>query len=351
MSAWISLVIFVEIIIIIVPCFSITLDCHQAKDIHSFITSNPLLKSLFNTISIGNCQDFTLNLSKPLPMPISSLQLVNMTNLSFELDTVSLNDIHEIVIIQSYIVGNAVFVSTGGTRITVENSVFQDDVLFHQIQKKGSVASEILFVSETVFKGNMDIVIKVSNETTKDFGKVSGYIYFSEADELNDQTINDTAIEASTSTNANKDTLKNDNSEDIVSQTDYNTISLLENIFQNQPNIYTEKVNPIFIRNIFNIKKESTIGTIIAPGSVNITNNTFQEDIQVKFASVEYINIEKQIDKIEPFFDILFDEVGDKIIYGNRYVMKYVQFNRIFNKYLFHYRYGSEIFTFETPGI
>ena len=87
MSAWISLVIFVEILIIIVPCFSITIDCHQAKDIHSFITSNPLLKSLFNTISIGNCQDFTLNLSKPLPMPISSLQLVNMTNLSLQLET------------------------------------------------------------------------------------------------------------------------------------------------------------------------------------------------------------------------------------------------------------------------
>ena len=278
-------------------------------------------------------------------MPISSLQLVNMTNLSLQLDTVFLNDIHEIVIIQSYIVGNTVFVSTGGTRITVENSVFQDDVLFHQIQKKGSLASEILFVSETVFKGKMEIVIKMSNETIEDLGKVSGYIYFSEADELNDKTINDTAIEASTSSNADKDTLKNDNSEDIVSQTDYNTISLLENIFKKQPNIYTEKVNAIFTRNIFKVKKESTIGTIIAPGSVNITNNTFQEDIQVKFASAEYINIEKQIDKIEPFFDILFDEVGDKIIYGNRYVMKYVQFNRIFNKYLFHYRYGSEIFT------
>ena len=327
MSVWISLVIFVEILVSIVPCFSITLDCHQANDIHSFLNSSHLLQTFINTITVENCQDFTLNLSPPLPIPISSLQLVNITNLSLEMDAESLNDIHEIVIIRSYIAGNAVFVSTEGTRITVENSVFQDDVLFHQIQKKGSVASEILFVSETVFKGKMDIVIKLSN--------------FSEADELNEQTINDTAKDASTSTNANKDIL----------QTDYNTISLLENIFLNKPKIYTEKVNAIFTRNTFKVNKESTIGTIIAPGFINITNDIFQEEMQVKFASVEYINIEKQIHKIEPFFVILFEEVGDKIIYGNRYVMKYVQFNRIISKYLFHYRYGSEIFTFETHEI
>ena len=217
MYVWISLVIFVELLISIVPCLSITLDCHLANDIHSFITASPLLQTFINTITIENCQDFTLNLKKPLPMPISSLQLVNMTNLSLQLDTVPLKDIHEIVIIRSYIVGNAVFVSTEDTRITVENSVFQDDVLFHLIQKKESVASEILFVSETLFKGKMDIVMKLSNETTEDFR---------EEDELNDQTINDTAIEASTSTNANKDTLKNDNSEGIVSQPNNPTSTL-----------------------------------------------------------------------------------------------------------------------------
>ena len=45
------------ILVNIVPSLSITLDCHQANDIHSFITSSPLLQTFFHTITIEN---FTL---------------------------------------------------------------------------------------------------------------------------------------------------------------------------------------------------------------------------------------------------------------------------------------------------
>ena len=55
-----------------------------------------------------------------------------------------------------------------------------------------------------------------------------------------------------------------------------------------------ENVNVIIHRKTFNTREVSTIGAIIAPANVNITNNIFEEEDEVKFASREYLIVRRR---------------------------------------------------------
>ena len=135
-----------------------------------------------------------------------------------------------------------------------------------------------------------------------------------------------------------------DVSERNHTQHDYNTMSLIDNIFQNQVTMYTEHVNAVIARNTFKVKEESNIGAIVDSGFVNITNNTFEENKQVKFASTEYLDVIKGVDKTEVLFDINADKSAFKIIEGNRFIVNYVNLNKFVSKFLYFERSirGSE---------
>ena len=281
----------------IVPCLSITINCDQANHLNSFITNSPILVAVSRTIRIENCQNFTLNISSPLPVPMISLQLVNITNLSLELDTMSLTNIKEVVLVNSSIVGEALFVLRESAKITFDNCIFQDNVLIHYSLRQAMLPSTILKIMKSLFIGQMDIFIfNLGNELNE-------YIY------------------------------KKENIAKI--DTNCTNIQLFNNRFLKQSTIFTENVNVVIKRNVFRVEDIKIIGTIVRPEAVIIIDNTFEENKQVKFASDEYLDDVKGVDKADVLFDILAKKSASKVVEGNKYIVNYVKLNKYVQNSLF----------------
>ena len=86
---------------------------------------------------------------------------------------------------------------------------------------------------------------------------------------------------------------------------------------------------------IFRVEEIKIIGIIVRPEAVKIIDNTFEENKPVKFASDEYLDVVKGVDKAAVLFDILAKKSASKIVEGNRYIVNYVKLNKYVQNSLF----------------
>ena len=251
------------------PGLDLTLDCAEARHITQL--QPPSLKQ-FRSIMVENCVNLTLDIFHSTQIHISSLLLVNMTNLQLVLGPQSLSNIRNLVIVQSSLLGDVSFMSRTGAGLTVENCTFHNNLHIYSLHKQGRKVSEypeMFHVTDNLFNGAVEIFVKVINE-------------------------------------------------------DNIFVSLSENHFKTPPTIFVENTHLILHRNIFNMREVATIGTILSPAAVNITNNIFEEEIDVNFASGAYLTAEKEMVSVEDVFDIEdITHEEDTIINGNKFVMKY----------------------------
>ena len=109
--------------------------------------------------------------------------------------------------------------------------------------------------------------------------------------------------------------------ENINTYQDDSWIIFRENYFMKHPRILIDNMGAIFHRNTFNIREVSTVGTIIASDSVNITNNIFENHLDSRFGFRNYLRAEKKLNNIEVVFDI---EDGGKVVSAEKIlVMNY----------------------------
>ena len=153
---------------LLLPCpilclTDLTLTCTEAGQGHL-----SQLVTQVRYVSIENCVNLTLDIFHSVPIIISSLLLVNMTNLQLVLGPQSLSNIGELVLIQSTLVGNVTFVSKTGASLTVENCTFQNDLFIYSLDKQSSRTLEyeaMFFINENVFDGAVEIFIKDARDT------------------------------------------------------------------------------------------------------------------------------------------------------------------------------------------
>ena len=202
----------------------------------------------------------------------------------------SLTNIKEVVLVNSSIVGEAVFVLRESAKITFDNCVFRDNVLIHYSLRQAMLPSTILKIMRSLFIGQLDIFI------------------FNLGNELNEY-------------NYEKET---------ITKIDSNCpdIELSNNRFLKQSTIFTENVNVVIKRNVFRVEDIKIIGTIVRPEAVIIIDNTFEENKQVKFTSDEYLDDVKGVDKADVLFDILAKKSASKVVEGNKYIVNYVKLHK-----------------------
>ena len=106
-------------------------------------------------VQIRNCKNLTLDLTgNPLPIHISSFQLMNMTNHNLSMSEESLVNIGEWIIKDSNIIEDATFVSKDDTDIVLENCVFEKDVLLHISNKQNNKTQKNISFPTPFFEEN-----------------------------------------------------------------------------------------------------------------------------------------------------------------------------------------------------
>ena len=244
----------------------IPLPCNQVQNIHSIQPGHG------NTVIIQNCHNTTINIFNPVRTFITSLLLVNMTNLQLVLGPQSFSNIGQLVIIQSSLVGDVSFLTKTGADLTVENCTFHDNVAIYSLNKQ---MTSFYFI-ENIFNGGVEIFMK---------------------------HVIDTKLK------------KNEGRSWLI---------MRENLFKKQPRVYSEKMGVIFHQNRVHIPTISIVATIIAPSHVNITDNVFETESASKFGFRDYLMLEKKLDDVSDVFDIgNVDNYGYDLIKNNILVTYY----------------------------
>ena len=106
--------------------------------------------------------------------------------------------------------------------------------------------------------------------------------------ELDIENESNTNIEGFAELSSDKNESKDTSTDDVNNLTE---LKLSGNRIVKQSTLFTENVNVLITQNIFNVKEVTNIGTIVAPEAVEITENAFEDNKQVKFASDEYLDV------------------------------------------------------------
>ena len=115
-------------------CLSdLTLTCTEAGQGHL-----SQLVTQVRYVSIENCVNLTLDIFHSVPIYISSLLLVNMTNLQLVLGPQSLRNIGQLVLMQSSLLGDVTFMSKTGGGLTIENCTFTNGLFIYYLHKQSS---------------------------------------------------------------------------------------------------------------------------------------------------------------------------------------------------------------------
>ena len=127
-TSTICLIMTTVLMFFLLPCptlclTDLTLTCTEAGQGHL-----SQLMTQVRSVSIENCVNLTLDIFHSVPIIISSLLLVNMTNLQLVLGPQSLSNIGQLVLMQSSLLGDVTFVSKTGGGLTVENFTFTNNI-------------------------------------------------------------------------------------------------------------------------------------------------------------------------------------------------------------------------------
>ena len=114
---------------------NISLDCRDAAQLQTF----PLYKKYrtnyeIEVLTIKDCTNINLDMTTVFLPNISTIHLVNMTNLTVSMNKESLVNVGELMIKNSSFVRDFVFEAKNKVNILLENCVFEEKVSLHLIE-------------------------------------------------------------------------------------------------------------------------------------------------------------------------------------------------------------------------
>ena len=114
------------------------------------------------SLRVENCPELRLNLHQPLPWPLSSLLLANISTLAITLGSNSLHATNELILLDSTITSNFHFTNKKGfSKLIVEGCTFKKAfTVYSELGKQKTEVPDLISITGSEFEGEVEMVMK-----------------------------------------------------------------------------------------------------------------------------------------------------------------------------------------------
>ena len=114
-----------------------------------------------SSLKVEDCLALDLNLHEPLPWPLSSLLLANISNLAITLGSNSLHTTNELILLDSTITSNFRFTNKESfSKLIVEGCTFKKAFNVYNKLPGGEPVPDLVSVTGSEFQGEVEMVVK-----------------------------------------------------------------------------------------------------------------------------------------------------------------------------------------------
>ena len=115
-----------------------------------------------SSLRVEDCPSLNLNLHTPLPWPLSSLLLANISNLFITLGSNSLHNTNELILLDSTITSNFHFTNKRGfSKLMVEGCIFKKAFTVYSLLGGDSTeVPDLVSIASSEFEGVVEMVVK-----------------------------------------------------------------------------------------------------------------------------------------------------------------------------------------------
>jgi len=267
----------------------VRLSCQDAGQLSSGIIPETI-KLPPSSLRVEDCPTLNFNLHQPLPWPLSSLLLANISSLFITLGSNSMHTTNELILLDSTITSNFHFTNKEGfSKLIVDGCTFKK--AFTVYSKLGEeTVPDLVSVSGSEFQGGVEMVMKGEGEegkrNPKDTFILLHYNWFRDV-------VNLAMFDLSASLTGNTFTLSAGT------------------------NINTNK-------NFRPDDRSGFLALLSSPGDVNITGNSLEVPVRGRHGHHGFVAAEEQIGRQQLSKFILIEPpTAEALVDGNSFVLRY----------------------------
>jgi len=266
----------------------VRLSCQEAGQLSSGVVPETM-KLPPTSLRVENCPELNLNLHQPLPWPLSSLLLANISTLFIALGSNSMHATKELILLDSTITSNFHFTNKKGfSKLIVEGCTFKKAfAVYSELGGGTAEVPDLVSITGSEFQGEVEMVMKGGE--------------------------------------------RRDPSDTFI--------LLHNNWFQAAVNLATFDLSASLIGNTFTLASDANINTdenfrpdyrigllalLSSPGDVNITGNSMEVPVRGRHGHHGFVAAEEQLGREELSEFILIEPSdADALVDGNTFVLRY----------------------------
>ena len=120
------------------------------------------------SLRVEDCPTLELNLKEPLPWPLSSLLLANISSLFITLSSNSMQNTRELIILDSTIVSDFRFTNKKGSKLVVDGCTFEKDFAIYSHSGVARDIPDMVTIVGSEFREKVEIVANGEGGDAKD---------------------------------------------------------------------------------------------------------------------------------------------------------------------------------------